>query len=93
MIRPLRGWIAIRRDDQPSISPAGIHLLPHVDDGMVKEAVTGEILAVGPGPADGSGMWGLEPGQRVAFSPVLSYEGPEGALLIRRDSVMGMLPC
>lgn len=93
MLRPLRSWLAVRQDPEPLMSPAGLHLLPHVDDALVKEGVAGEVVAVGPGPVDGSGMWGLTPGQRVMFSPVLAQEAPDGLRLIRRDSVIGTLPC
>lgn len=92
-LRPLRSWLAVHQDPEPTVSPGGIHLLPHVDDGMVKEAVTGRVMAVGDGPVDGSGMWGLRPGDRISFSPVLAYEHQEGVKLIRRDSVVGVLPC
>lgn len=96
MIRPLANHILVRRDAQDAMSPGGIALIARVDTEFVKEIVTGEVVAVGPGAFDKKGrretMWGLAPGDRVSFSPVGSVSIPgDGLTMIKRDSVIGAL--
>ncbi len=88
-IRPLHDCLVVRRLEPPAVTPAGIRLLPHVDDGFVKELVRGEVLDVGPGKR-GESMWGLKPGDKVAFSPVLAHDTGD-ATIIKRNSVAGTL--
>lgn len=66
-----------------------------VDDGLVKELVEGEVIAVGPGLKTQAGrrdsMWDLTPGLIVKFSPVCSVAVEGGLTMIRRDAVAGVV--
>lgn len=98
MIRMLNDRIAVREIKPPTMSEGGIFLgEAPPDGGFVKEGVTGEVVAVGPGARLPSGerdtMWGLAPGQTIRYSPVLAHtETVDGVELtiIRRDSVIGV---
>jgi len=85
-LRPLRDRLVVREILPPN--PAGLVLLgrPH-DPGFVKEAVYGEVLAIGPG-RDRHGMWGLEVGDQIAYSPVNAYKTDDGTV-VQLGSVMG----
>lgn len=96
-IRMMNDRIAVRQIKPSTTSPGGIYIGEQVDDGLVKEIVVGEVVAVGPGArkADGTRdtMWGLALGQVVRFSPVCAHrEEVDGETLtiIKRDSVIGV---
>lgn len=96
-IRPLNDRIAVREIKPPTTSAGGIFIGEHFDDGLVKEIVVGEVLAVGPGMKNAKGgrdsMWGLAPGQIVKYSPVCGHKeivDGEEVTIIRRDSVIGV---
>lgn len=97
-IRMLNDRIAVREIKPPTMSEGGIFLGEPVDDGLVKEIVRGEVVAVGPGARLSSGerdtMWGIQPGQTVQYSPACSHRevvDGEELTIIRRDSVIGLL--
>lgn len=75
----------------------GLVFVHETDDGMVKRIVYGSVVAVGPGRMGTSGrrldMWGIKPGDRIAYSPVLSKKhlvDGEELTFIRLDSVVGL---
>lgn len=86
-IRPLREWLVVRPDMEPSVTPAGILLLTTEDDGLVKRVVTGTVMAVGPG----NDAWGIKPDMNIAYSPVGAVDAPDKLKLIRRGSVVGVV--
>jgi co-chaperonin GroES (HSP10) len=90
----LNDRIAVREIPRPQVSAGGIFVGEHRDDGLVKETLAGEVVAVGPGLPEGNGMWGIEPGHTVMFSPVMAakhvIDGVE-LTIIRRDSVVGVM--
>jgi co-chaperonin GroES (HSP10) len=96
-IQPLNDRIAVKQFKPSEISAGGIFVGEYVDDGFVKEIVTGQVVAVGPGMKNASGgrdsMWGISPGQIVRYSPVGSVtqelDGEE-ITFIRRDAVIGV---
>lgn len=86
--------IAVRED---SNLHDGLIFAHEVDDGLVKHIVYGNVVAVGPGKVNRHGrrmdMWGINPGDRIAYSPVLSEKreiGGEVLTFIRLDSVVGL---
>lgn len=97
-IRMMNDRIAVREIARAQMSEGGIYVGEFRDDGLVKEIVTGEVVAVGPGNRDANGrrgsMWDLAPGQKISYSPVMSVkqviDGVE-LTIIRRDSVVGIL--
>nr|WKF58820.1 10 kDa chaperonin [Paraburkholderia busanensis] len=96
-IRPLNDRIAVREIKPPTVSPGGIFIGEYVDEGLSKEIVVGEVVAVGPGLKNSKGgresMWGITAGQIVQFSPVCSHKETvdgEEITIIRRDSVIGV---
>jgi co-chaperonin GroES (HSP10) len=96
-IRMMNDRIAVREHKPDVISAGGIYIGERVDDGMVKEIITGTVLAVGPGARLSNGardtMWDLQPGQTVQFSPVMSHKeviDGEEVRIIRRDSIIGV---
>lgn len=90
--------IAVREIKKPVVSDGGIYIGEQEDDGLVKEIVQGEILAVGPGLVNSKGklewMWGLKPGDIIGYSPVCSHtqviDGEE-VTIIRRDAIVGIM--
>jgi co-chaperonin GroES (HSP10) len=97
-IRMMNDRIAVRENKPGVVSAGGIYIGEQIDDGLVKEIVSGTVLAVGPGARLPNGardtMWGLQPGQTVRFSPVMSHKeviDGEEIRIIRRDSVVGVL--
>jgi co-chaperonin GroES (HSP10) len=93
MIKPFLDRILVKPMVE-SFSPGGIALLQTKDDGLVKEIVYSEIVAVGPGGFNGKGqresMWGLKAGDVVGHSPVGKQPAPDGMFFIRRDAVIGI---
>jgi co-chaperonin GroES (HSP10) len=95
-VKPQRDYLVVRKRVL-TVSPGGIYVGELVDDGLVKELVEGEIVAVGPGVKltneRRDSMWDLKPGLVVKFSPVCSYPltNDPGLLLIRRDAVAGVV--
>lgn len=92
-LQPLHDRLLVR-EIKPTRS--SILLVPDlVDDGLVKELVEGEVIAVGPGLKTQAGkrgsMWDLAPGLIVKFSPVCSVTVEGGLTLIRRDAVAGVV--
>lgn len=94
-LKPLHDRLIIRERKPTSVGRIFTGEL--VDDGLVKELVEGEIIAVGPGLKLGAdrrdSMWELEPGMLVKFSPVCSVRvaGSADLVLIRRDAIAGVL--
>ena len=92
-VQPILDRLVVRPSVK-TMSAGGIALLPHKDDGLVKEICHGEVVAVGPGKFDKRGrretMWGLKPGDRIAYSPVGKAEAGGGLIVIRRDAVIGI---
>jgi|SRR5579863_8912034 len=95
-LQPLHDRLIVR-ERKATVSPGGIYLGEMVDDGLVKELVEGEVVAVGPGAKLSArrrdSMWDLQPGLVVKFSPVCSVPVTRepGLLLIRRDAVAGVV--
>lgn len=94
MMRVCSDSIAVRED---SNLHQGLIFAHEVDDGLVKHIVYGKVVAVGPGKFDRHGrrmdMWGITPGDRIAYSPVLSKKhvvDGEELTFIRLDSVVGL---
>lgn len=97
-IMPLRNRVVVKRILKADMSPGGIYIGRPEDTGLVKELVEGEVVAVGPGDFDKKGnrtpMWGLKPGDKITFSPVLAADHEvdgETFTIIRRDAVVGMI--
>jgi len=94
-LNPLHDRLVVR-ERKPVLSST-LYVPDQVDDGLVKELVEGEVVAVGPGLKIRAGardsMWDLQPGLIVKFSPVCSFpvDGEPGLLLIRRDAVAGVV--
>lgn len=90
MIRPLNDFIYLRLEPKTITSSGGILL------GEEKKPDVGVVVAVGPGKKTKRGhdtMWGIEPGQRLVFSPngrYLQKVDGEELVVIRRDSVIGL---
>lgn len=94
-IRPIGDRIAVREIKPATCSDSGIYLGPAPEDTeLVKHTVRGQVLAVGPGK-DAGGMWGIQAGQEVEYSPVgsttLDVDG-QAVTMIRRDAVVGVHP-
>lgn len=94
MVRVCTDHIAVRED---SNLHQGLVFAHEVDDGLVKHIVYGNVVAVGPGKFSRHGgrldMWGITPGDRIAYSPVLSKKhmvDGEELTFIRLDSVVGL---
>ncbi len=95
-LRVLNDFVFIREVVE-TVSPGGILLVkekrrwsPHDDH---KEGI---VVAVGPGKTNKKGrtesMWGIEPGQKVAFSPNGNFTqrvDGEYVTVVRRDSIIG----
>ena len=96
-IKLLGDRIAVKVKKPSDISSGGIYIGEQIDDGLVKECVTGEVVVVGPGMKNSKGgtdsMWGIKIGDTVQFSPVCSHtdmiDGME-VTFIRRDAVVGV---
>lgn len=88
-IRPLRGLVVIRRRESESVSKGGI-IIPDI---AKKQALEGEVVAVGPGKRGKNGIrlpMDVKPGDRVTFG---KYSGTEikpavGDLLILPDDAI-----
>ena len=98
-IQPLNDRIAVREIKPSDISSGGIYIGEFIDDGLTKEIVHGEVIAVGPGLINGKGMresmWGIKPGDIVGYSPVCSVTqnlDNVPVTIIRRDAVVGVVP-
>lgn len=93
-IKPLHDRIIVR-ERKSTMSDGGIYTGILVDDGLVKEMVEGEVLAVGPGLKLRAGkrdtMWDLKPGDIVKFSPVCCVSQGDGVVIIRRDAIAGVV--
>lgn len=93
MITPILDRIVVKPIVH-QVTQGGIHLLPHVDTQLVKDAVEGEIVSVGPGKWTKKGvrdsMWDLKPGDLVAHSAVGNVKFGE-YVVIRRDAVIGLV--
>jgi len=96
-LKPLHDRVIVRERKRSTLSAGGIYTGELIDDGLVKELVEGEVVAIGPGLKLNSrrrdSMWGLEPGMIVKFSPVCSVrisDSPD-LVIIRRDAVAGVL--
>lgn len=97
VIQPMNDFVFVRPLEE-TVSPGGIVLAkderPWSADN--REHKEGVVVAVGPGKLNKHGrresMWGLAPGQRIAYSPngnfIQSVDG-EDLVVIRRDSVIG----
>ena len=92
-LRPILDRIVVR-PSMLTMSDGGIALVPHKDDGLVKEIVHGVVVFVGLGKFDRHGkrqsMWYLKSGDRIAFSPVGQVKWQDGLVVIRRDAVIGV---
>lgn len=89
MIRAMGDHVFIRKESLERVSAGGIIL-------RAQEYDEGVVVAVGPGKIGKKGaresMWGIHPGQRVAFSPQGNHRqkvNGEEVVVVRRDSIIG----
>lgn len=94
-IQPQHDYLVVR--ERKPVRSTTLVVPDLVDDGLVKEMLEGEVVAVGPGRKSAADrrddMWDLQPGQVVKFSPVGScrlVHNPD-LILIRRDAVAGVI--
>ncbi len=92
MIRVLRDFIAVRKQNSETKSAGGLHLV-HLDE---EKTVTGEVVAVGSGHLMENGSEPLEVavGDRVVFSKSLAVEvkdGEDAYLVLRESNVLAVL--
>ena len=90
-VRALGDHVFIRKESLERVSAGGIIL-------GEREYDEGVVLYVGPGKVGKNGdresMWGLQAGQRVAFSPQGNQRqrvNGEEMVVVRRDSIIGEL--
>lgn len=92
MITPILDRIVVKPIVN-QISAGGIFIGTPVDKQLVKDAVKGEIISVGPGKWTKKGtresMWGLKAGDLITHSAVGNVKFGE-YILIRRDAVIGL---
>lgn len=92
-IKPCNDWIVIKRNEALDVTPGGIH----VPDAAKQKALTGEVLAVGPGALRKDGTRDpvdVRPGDVVSFphfhgEPV-TLDGEE-LLMIRESELFGIV--
>lgn len=86
MIKVLRDFIAVRKQETESKSAGGLHLV-HLEE---EKTVTGEVVAVGSGHLmdDGSEPLEVAVGDKVVFNKSLAVEvkDSEGAYLVLRET-------
>ena len=88
-VKPLANHVLLRKLSGQQFSAGGIFLGENEEN-------TGEVIAVGPGKWGKNGkretMWGLQPGDRVVFSPngnaMFKIDGEE-FVMVRRDAIIG----
>lgn len=93
-IRPLRNLVLVRRRESESVTKGGI-IIPDV---AKKQALEGEIVAIGPGirTKDGTGlkpMDGLKVGDKVLFGKFSGTDVKPGVgalLMLPVDAIQGV---
>lgn len=87
MLRPLRDCIVVKPIKRP------LSAIIHVP--VEERNEYGEVLAVGPGKRDPkTGALkpvGVNPGDKILFSPQHDYDGAEGNIIIFEGDVVGVV--